>query len=113
RRLGVRKSVCHESGMRSFLLQGGNYGLKSLINIIKFQRQFQPQGGAMLDSLEVISRQQLLGFPAADTMVVTVNNRMAIHLKKELISVKRHEAQVFELAQVQPWSHFLEFLYER
>lgn len=67
----------------------------------------------MLDSLEVISRQQLLGFPAADTMVVTVNNRMAIHLKKELISVKRHEAQVFELAQVQPWSHFLEFLYER
>ena len=67
----------------------------------------------MLDSLEIISRQQLLDFPAADTMVVTVNNRMAIHLKKELISAKRHEAQVFELAQVQPWSHFLEFLYER
>ena len=67
----------------------------------------------MLDSLDIISRQQLLGFPAAETMVVTVNNRMAIHLNKELIAAKRHDAKVFQLAQVQPWSHFLEFLYER
>lgn len=67
----------------------------------------------MLDSLDIISRQQLLGFPAAETMVVTVNNRMAIHLQKELIAAKRHDAEVFQLPQVQPWSHFLEFLYER
>ena len=67
----------------------------------------------MLDSLEIISRQQLLDFPATDTMVVTVNNRMAIHLKKELIAAKRHDAKVFQLAQVQPWNLFLEFLYER
>lgn len=67
----------------------------------------------MLDSLEIISKQQLLNFSAADTIVVTVNNRMAIHLKEELIASKRHDARVFQLAQVQPWSHFLEFLYER
>ena len=67
----------------------------------------------MLDSLEIISKQQLLDWPAADTIVVTVNNRMAIHLKKELIAAKRSDAKVFELTQVQPWTHFLEFLHER
>lgn len=67
----------------------------------------------MLDSLKSISRQELLELEAADTMVITVNNRMAIDLKKILIDAKRHSAKVFELAQVQPWSNFLEFLNER
>lgn len=67
----------------------------------------------MLDNLEVISQQQLLAMEAAETIVVTVNNRMAIHLKKALIGSKRSQAKVFELAQVQPWSHFLNFLKER
>jgi probable DNA repair protein len=67
----------------------------------------------MLDSLEVISNQKLLGFSAAETIVVTVNNRMAIHLKQDLIAAHRGASKVFEIAQVQPWTHFLEYLHER
>ncbi|MDO5667542.1 MAG: PD-(D/E)XK nuclease family protein [Alcaligenaceae bacterium] len=67
----------------------------------------------MLENLVNVSRQDLLDMEAANTMVVTVNNRMAIQLKKALIEVNRSHAKVFELPQVQPWPHFLDFLTER
>ncbi|WP_311514861.1 PD-(D/E)XK nuclease family protein [Oligella urethralis] len=67
----------------------------------------------MLDGLIRISQQELLDLEASETMVVTVNNRMAIHLKRLLISAKRETAQVFELPRIQPWSVFTESLTER
>ncbi|XVN73854.1 hypothetical protein AAEX37_00930 [Oligella sp. MSHR50489EDL] len=67
----------------------------------------------MLDGLVSISRQGLLDLEAAETMVVTVNNRMAIHLKRVLIGAKRESARVFELARVLPWSGFADLLTER
>jgi probable DNA repair protein len=67
----------------------------------------------MLDSLIRISRQELLDLDPASTTVITVNNRMAIQLKKTLIEANRSHTKVFELAQIQPWSNFVESLNEQ
>lgn len=67
----------------------------------------------MLDTLPTISTQQLLELPMADTLVITVNNRMAIQLKQTLVTAHRDQARVFRIADVQPWNRFVDFVTER